>query len=66
MEFYLIYKKQEGEKIILEDEKNNLIYWPKDKLPENTKEGEKIKISINQPSAKELLNEILKKDKSKN
>lgn len=66
MEFYLIYKKQESDKIILEDEKNNIFYWPKSKLPENIKEGEKIKISINQPSAKELLNEILRKDKSKN
>ncbi len=66
MEYYLVFKKQAEDKVILEDEKNNLIYWPKDKLPENIKEGEKIKISINQPSAKELLNEILKKESSKN
>jgi hypothetical protein len=66
MEFYLILKKEEGNNFILEDEKKSLFYWPKDKLPKHIKEGEKIKISINQPSAKELLNEIIRKDISKN
>ncbi len=66
MEFYLVLKKEEENKYLLEDEKKNLFYFPKDKLPKDIKAGEKIKISINQPSAKELLNEILKKDISKN
>lgn len=61
MEFYLILKKQEKDQYIFEDENKAKFYWPKNKLTQNIKEGEKIKVSINQPSPKELLNEILKK-----
>lgn len=48
-------------KIILEDENYNLIYWPKDKLKENIKVNDTITISINENPSKEILNELLKK-----
>ncbi len=66
MEFNLKIKKEENDKFILEDENNNLIYWPKDKIPQDLTVGDNLKISINQNSAKEILNEILTSDKKIN
>lgn len=64
MEISLKVKKYEGDKYILQDDDHNLIYWPADKLPSDIKVGETVKFSINQASGKEILNDILKTDKS--
>jgi predicted RNA-binding protein (virulence factor B family) len=66
MEVSLKVKKQENDKFILQDDNHNLIYWPADKLPTDIKVGETIKFFINQSSAKTLLNELLKTDKTNN
>ncbi len=64
MDISLKVKKQESDKYILQDSDHNLIYWPADKLPSDIKVGETVKFSINQASGKEILNDILKTDKS--
>lgn len=61
----------ENEKAILKTENNEIIVWPKNKLPKNSKEGSIIAFSIadsndqknnNKQLAKNILNEILNTD----
>ena len=66
MEYPLIIKELSSQQAILQDKDNNLIYLPKDKLPESLKIGQTLNLQINFESAghenilaKEILNEIL-------
>ncbi len=61
-------KKIEDDKVVLVDDNNNIVNWPKDKLPSKLiKKGEKISFYIDekvgffsvQEQAKAILNEIL-------
>jgi len=47
---------------VIKDEKGQTVSWPKDKVPDNLKPGDKIYFDISQDkhkTAKEILNEIL-------
>lgn len=66
MEYSLILKDLSSQQAILQDQDNNLIYLPKDKLPEELTIGQTLNLQINFESAghenilaKEILNEIL-------
>lgn len=66
MEYLLTIKDFSSHQVILQDQDNNLIYWPKYKLPENAIIGQiisfKIGAEINneeQTLAKKILGEIL-------
>ena len=66
MEYPLIIKDLSSGQAILQDQDNNLIYLPKDKLPDSLSIGQTINLQINFESAghenilaKEILNEIL-------
>lgn len=49
------------DQVILQDENKNLIYWPKDKLPQVPELGQKLYFSIGQEKTA-LLNELLRTD----
>lgn len=66
MEYPLILKDLSSQQAILQDKDSNLIYLPKDKLPEELTIGQTLNLQINLESeshenilAKEILNEIL-------
>jgi len=66
MEYSLILKDLSSQQAILQDQDNNLIYLPKDKLPKELAIGQILNLQINFESAshenilaKEILNEIL-------
>lgn len=66
MEYPLTIKDLSSQQAILQDKDNNLVYLPKDKLPENLTIGQMLNLQINFDStghenilAKEILNEIL-------
>jgi hypothetical protein len=68
MDYSLIIKDISSEQAILQDQDSNLVYLPKDKLPENLSVGQTLNLQINFDSAsrepenilaKEILNEIL-------
>lgn len=50
-----------SDQIILRDQNNNLIYWPKEKLPQIPEIGQKITFSIGNDKAR-ILNELLRAD----
>lgn len=67
MEYLLTIQDFTSHQAILKDQDNNLIYWPKDKLPENAVIGQVISFAIEAKSgnkegrlAKDILNEIFK------
>lgn len=67
MEYLLTIQDFTSHQAILKDQDNNLIYWPKDKLPENAIIGQVISFSIEAKNdkkeenlAKDILNEIFK------
>ncbi len=66
MEYPLIIKDLTSQQAILQDNESNLVYLPKNKLPENLTIGQILNLQINFESArseniiaKEILNEIL-------
>ena len=67
MDYPLIVKDLSSGQAILQDQDNNLIYLPKDKLPDSLNIGQTVNLQINFEStgqeesvlAKEILNEIL-------
>ncbi len=66
MEYPLTIKDLSSQQAILQDNDNNLIYLPKDKLPEKLAIGQILNLQINFESdnhrkflAKEILNDIL-------
>lgn len=68
MDYSLTIKEITSQKIVLKDDDDNLIYLPKNKLPENLAIGQTIKLQINLNNtdqkndlAKEILNELLEK-----
>ena len=68
MEYPLTIEEITSQKIVLKDDDNNLIYLPKNKLPENLVIGQIVNLRIdfdntNQKNdlAKEILNELLEK-----
>ena len=68
MNYPLTIKEITSQKIVLKDDDDNLIYLPKNKLPENLAIGQTIKLQINLNNtdqkndlAKEILNELLEK-----
>jgi len=68
MEYPLIIKDLSSQQAILQDQDNNLIYLPKNKLPEALTVGQTLNLQVNFESinsqniiAKEILNEILGK-----
>jgi len=68
MEYPLTIKEITSQKIVLKDDADNLIYLPKDKLPEDLVIGQVINLRIDfnhtdqkNDLAKEILNELLEK-----
>lgn len=66
MEYLLTIKDFSSHQAILQDQDNNLIYWPKDKLPKNAIIGQLISFEVEaemnneeQTLAKKILGEIL-------
>lgn len=68
MKYILTIDRFEGGKAVLKTEDNNTIVWPKDKLPNQAKEGEVLTFTITndieaekdkKELAKNILNEIL-------
>ncbi|MFZ2310091.1 MAG: hypothetical protein WAW11_00940 [Patescibacteria group bacterium] len=66
MEYLLTIRDFSSHQAILQDQDNNLIYWPKDKLPKDAVIGQlisfKIEAETNQSEknlAKQILGEIL-------
>lgn len=68
MKYILTIDRFEGDKAVLKTEDNNTIVWPKDKLPNQAKEGEVLTFTITndieaekdkKELAKNILNEIL-------
>lgn len=51
-----------GDEIILKDKDNQLIYWPKDKLPQIPTVGQILNFSIGTNNKVEILNELLRTD----
>ncbi len=49
------------DQVILRDQEKNLIYWPKEKLPQIPEIGQKLNFSIGTDKAG-LLNELLRMD----
>ncbi len=65
MEYLLKIKDFSSQQVILQDQDNNLIYWPKDKIPANAVIGQLISFKIEDDQKKEdtilpkkILNEI--------
>ena len=52
----------ENEKAVLKTANNNTIFWPKENLPENIKEGSVLTVSIKTKEEKELEKKQLAKD----
>ncbi|MGE5425661.1 MAG: hypothetical protein ACM3PZ_01125 [Bacillota bacterium] len=61
MEYELTVSGFSDDQVILKDKDNNIIYWPKDKLPQIPEIGQKLHFSIGTDKAG-LLNELLKTD----
>lgn len=66
MEYLLTIRDFSSHQAILQDQDNNLIYWPKDKLPKEAVIGQLISFKIEAESsqleknlAKQILGEIL-------
>ena len=66
MEYLLTIRDFSSHQAILQDQDNNLIYWPKDKLPEGAVIGQLISFKIEsgikdqeKTLAKQILGEIL-------
>jgi hypothetical protein len=68
MERKLVLKEFKGQEALLIDKEGKEVLWPKDSLPKNLKEGDKLSFLISEQnsdqakreqSAKDLLNEIL-------
>jgi hypothetical protein len=66
MEYLLTIRDFSSQQAILQDQDNNLIYWPKDKLPNNAVIGQLISFKIEAETsqleknlAKQILGEIL-------
>jgi hypothetical protein len=66
MEYLLTIRDFSSHQTILQDQDNNLIYWPKDKLPKNAVIGQLISFKIEAENsqleknlAKQILGEIL-------
>jgi hypothetical protein len=66
MEYLLKIKEIASQKVILEDNDNNLVYLPRDKFPDNLNAGQTVNLQIIPASAnpkndvaKQILNEIL-------
>jgi hypothetical protein len=49
------------DQVILQDQEKNIIYWPKEKLPQIPEIGQKLNFSIGTDKAG-LLNELLRMD----
>ncbi len=49
------------DQVILQDQEKNLIYWPKEKLPQIPEIGQKLNFSVGTDKAG-LLNELLRMD----
>lgn len=62
MQYQLTVADFSDDQVVLRDEKGNLIYWPKDKLPQVPELGEKIVFSIGADDGSKILNELLKTD----
>ncbi len=61
MDYELTVAGFSAEQVILQDQDNNLIYWPKEKLPQIPEIGQKLNFSIGTNKAG-LLNELLRMD----
>jgi len=61
MDYELVVVDFSGDQVVLKDHDNNLIFWPKDKLPQIPEIGQKIHFSIGTDKAS-LLNELLLTD----
>ncbi len=68
MQIILTVDRLEGKQVILKTKDGETIEWPKNKLPENTKEGDVLNFEINddnqeknkqQKTAQNILKEIL-------
>ncbi len=66
MEYLLTIRDFSSHQAILQDQDNNLIYWPKNKLPDNAVIGQLISFRVEAESgqpekklAKQILGEIL-------
>lgn len=66
MEYLLTIRDFSSHQAILQDQDNNLIYWPKDKLPADAIVGQVISFKIEEKAhnqektlAKQILGEIL-------
>jgi hypothetical protein len=59
MNIKFIIKEIKDKEVVLEDEKNNLVSWPKHLLPNDLKIGTIFYFNINKNRAKDILNEIL-------
>jgi hypothetical protein len=66
MEYLLTIRDFSSYQAILQDQDNNLIYWPKDKLPKNAAIGQLISFKVEFEAkneeknlAKQILGEIL-------
>jgi hypothetical protein len=71
MEKRFVLKKIKGQEAFLIDEEGKEILWPKNSLPKNVKEGDKLNFLISEQSldqtkreqaAKDVLNEVLSTD----
>ena len=61
MDYELTVAGFSADQVILEDKENNLIYWPKEKLPQVPEIGQKLNFSIGTDKTA-LLNELLHTD----
>lgn len=61
MDYILVVAGFSDDQVILKDNENNIIYWPKEKLPQIPEIGQKINFSIGTDKAG-LLNELLQTD----
>lgn len=59
MDYELTVAGFSADQVILKDQENNLIYWPKEKLPHIPEIGQKINFSIGTDKVA-LLNELLR------
>jgi len=59
MNYELTVVDFKDDEVVLKDEENRLIYWPKDKLPQIPEIGQTLNFSIGTNSKAELLNELL-------
>ncbi len=61
MDYELTVAGFSADQVILEDKESNLIYWPKEKLPQVPEIGQKLNFSIGTDKTA-LLNELLHTD----